>query len=224
MRNKILDILKNQQREEFVSGESISQALSITRAAVWKQIQGLKEAGYEIEGQTKKGYRLVKIPCAIDLWALQQELRTQALGRQLFLFEELPSTNDRIKDMARQGGEHGTVVIAKRQTIGHGRMQRVWESPDGGLWLSLLLKPRLSLGDAAKLTLSAGVALAQTLQDLYRLEVRIKWPNDIVIQGRKLLESLAKLPESGIRYRPLSWGLGSMPISLARHLVLRYPL
>ncbi|AFL98620.1 birA, biotin-(acetyl-CoA-carboxylase) ligase [Desulfitobacterium dehalogenans ATCC 51507] len=208
MRNKILDILKNQQREEFVSGESISQALSITRAAVWKQIQGLKEAGYEIEGQTKKGYRLVKIPCAIDLWALQQELRTQALGRQLFLFEELPSTNDRIKDMARQGGEHGTVVIAKRQTIGHGRMQRVWESPDGGLWLSLLLKPRLSLGDAAKLTLSAGVALAQTLQDLYRLEVRIKWPNDIVIQGRKIAGILGEVAGEWNTVQTLILGIG----------------
>lgn len=207
MRSKILDILKNQQGE-FVSGESISQALSITRAAVWKQIQGLKEAGYEIEGQTRRGYRLVKVPSVLDLWALQQELRTQALGRQLFLFEELSSTNDRIKDMVRQGGEHGTVVMARRQTTGHGRMQRVWESPEGGLWLSLLLKPRLSLGDAAKLTLSTGVALAQTMEDLYGLAVGIKWPNDLVIQGRKIAGILGEVAGEWNTVQTLILGIG----------------
>ena len=207
MRNKILDVLKNQQGE-FVSGESLSQALSITRAAVWKQIQGLKEAGYEIEGQTRKGYRLVGTPCALDLWALQQELRTQALGRQLFFFAELSSTNDRIKDMVCQGGEHGTIVIARRQTTGHGRMQRAWESPEGGLWLSLLLKPRLSLGDAAKLTLSTGVALAQTLQDLYGLEVRIKWPNDVVVQGRKIAGILGEVAGEWTTVQTLILGIG----------------
>lgn len=207
MRNKILDLLRDQQGE-FVSGESISHALNITRAAVWKQMQGLKEAGYEIEGQTKRGYRLVKGPLALDEWALEQELKTKALGRKLFLFEELTSTNDQIKDLARQGGEHGTVIIAKRQTRGHGRMQRVWESPYGGLWLSVLLKPKLSLGDAAKLTLSTGVALAQTLQELYGIKIGIKWPNDLVYEGKKLAGILGEVAGEWNTVQTLILGIG----------------
>lgn len=207
MRNRILDLLKD-QHGDFLSGESISQALNITRAAVWKQIQGLKEAGYEIEGQTKRGYRLGKIPNALDEWALKQELKTEALGRPLFLFDELPSTNDRIKDIIRQGREHGTVVIAKSQSSGHGRMQRVWESPRGGLWLSILLKPRLSLGDAAKLTLSTGVALAQTVQELYGLKAGIKWPNDLVHQGKKVAGILGEVAGEWNTVQTLILGIG----------------
>lgn len=207
MRNRILDLLKD-QCGDFVSGESISQALNITRAAVWKQVQGLKEAGYEIEGQTKRGYRLVKVPHALDEWVLRQELKTDALGREFLLFEELSSTNDMSKDIVRQGKEHGTVVIAKRQSSGHGRMQRVWQSPQGGLWLSILLKPRLSLGDAAKLTLSTGVALAQTLQTLYGLEVGIKWPNDLVYQGNKIAGILGEVAGEWNTVQTLILGIG----------------
>ena len=207
MRSRILDLLNNHQGD-YVSGESISQALNITRAAVWKQIQGLKESGYEIEGQTKRGYRLVGIPYTLEQWALKHLLRTEALGRQLFLYEQLPSTNERGKDLARQGGEHGTVLIAKQQITGRGRMQRVWESPQGGLWLTILLKPKLSLGEAAKLTLSAGVALAQTLQDLYGLEIGIKWPNDIVVQGKKIAGILGEVAGEWNTVQTLILGFG----------------
>ncbi|AGA67664.1 birA, biotin-(acetyl-CoA-carboxylase) ligase [Desulfitobacterium dichloroeliminans LMG P-21439] len=207
MRNKILDLLKHQQGE-YVSGESISDTLNITRAAVWKQIQGLKEAGYDIEGQTRRGYRLLKTPSALDEWALQQDLRTEALGRRLLLFEELPSTNDWLKSLALQDAEHGTVVIAKRQNFGHGRMQRLWESPQGGVWLSILLKPRLSLADAAKLTLSTGVALAQTFKELYGLEVGIKWPNDLVYEGKKIAGILGEVAGEWNAVQSLILGVG----------------
>ncbi|MGI1659980.1 MAG: biotin--[acetyl-CoA-carboxylase] ligase [Desulfitobacterium sp.] len=207
MRNKILDLLKLKQGE-YVSGESISDALNITRAGVWKQIQGLKEAGYDIEGQTRRGYRLLKTPSALDEWALQQELRTEALGRRLLLFEELPSTNDWLKNLTPQDAEHGTVVIAKRQNSGHGRMQRLWESPQGGLWLSILLKPRLSLGDAAKLTLSTGVAMAQTLKELYGIEAGIKWPNDLVYEGKKIAGILGEVAGEWNAVQSLILGVG----------------
>ena len=180
MRKQILNLL-DQQQGEYVSGEEISQKFNITRAAVWKQIKVLKDLGYEIEAQTKKGYRLLSAPMDLEEWAIQRELKTVSLGKNLKLFEELSSTNDYAKDWARLGIDHGAVVIAKKQSSGRGRLRRIWESPEGGLWMSMILKPNLELAEAAKLTLSAGVALAQTCKNLYGLEVKIKWPNDIVI-------------------------------------------
>lgn len=207
MREEILNLLAIQQGE-YISGESISQSLNISRAAVWKQIQGLKEAGYEIEAQTKKGYCLVKVPMSLDEWALKQELKTAYLGKSLRLFEELPSTNDWCKDWARQGGEAGTVVIAKRQTVGRGRMQRAWESPAGGLWMSVLLKPKLNLADAAKLTLSTGVALTRALHTLYGLEAGIKWPNDLVYQGKKIAGILGEVVGEWNSVQTIILGIG----------------
>lgn len=207
MREKILDLLGSQQGE-FLSGESISQSLSITRAAVWKQIQALKEVGYEIEAQTKRGYRLIKAPVTLDGWALRQELKTVSLGRQLWLYEELASTNDLGKDLVRQGGVHGTVILAKHQTTGHGRLQRVWESPTGGLWMSVLLKPKLNLADAAKLTLSTGVALARAFKVLYGFEAGIKWPNDLVYQGEKIAGILGEVVGEWNTVQTLILGIG----------------
>jgi BirA family transcriptional regulator, biotin operon repressor / biotin---[acetyl-CoA-carboxylase] ligase len=207
MRKKILDLLANNQGE-FLSGERISETLDITRAAVWKQIQSLKEAGYEIEAQTKRGYRLVRIPSTLEKWALEQELKTKVLGQQIEFHEELSSTNDLAKDLVRQGGVNGTVIFAKRQMSGRGRMQRIWESPLGGLWMSILLKPKLNLADAAKLTLSAGVALARAIQTLYGLKVGIKWPNDIVYQGKKLAGILGEVVGEWNTVQTLILGIG----------------
>lgn len=207
VRKEILNLLAV-SKGEFLSGETISQTLNITRAAVWKQIQSLKEAGYEIEAQTKRGYRLMSIPTSLDDWAFEQELRTEALGRKISFHEEVSSTNDWAKELIRQGGEHGTVILAKRQVNGRGRMQRVWESPLGGLWMSVLLKPKLDLGDAAKLTLSAGVALARTCQTLYGLKVGIKWPNDLVCQGNKIAGILGEVAGEWNTVQTLILGIG----------------
>lgn len=207
MRKKILDLLVKQQGE-FLSGEGISQCLEITRAAVWKQIQSLKEAGYEIEAQTKKGYRLVKGPLGLDEWAIVQELQTEILGKPFRLYDELSSTNDWAKEWARQGAGNGAVILAKRQTSGHGRLQRVWESPLGGLWMSVILKPNLNLADAAKLTLSAGVALANVCQTLYGLDARIKWPNDLVFHGQKLAGILGEVVGEWNTVQTIILGIG----------------
>lgn len=207
MRKEILNLLA-QQQGEFISGEGISQSLKITRAAVWKQIQSLKDSGYEIEAQTKKGYRLVNTPLNLDEWAIERELKTEILGRSFRLYDELSSTNDWAKEWARQGAGHGAVVLAKRQTMGRGRLQRAWESPMGGLWMSVILKPNLDLAEAAKLTLSAGVALAQVCRSLYDLEVQIKWPNDLVYQGRKVAGILGEVVGEWNTVQSIVLGIG----------------
>lgn len=192
MRKEILNLLASQPGK-FISGEAISQCLNMTRAGVWKQIQTLKESGYEIESQTKSGYRLVRTPLSLEEWVLERGLNTKTLGQKIRCFEELSSTNDYAKELLHQGDAEGTVILAKRQTSGRGRMRRLWESPEGGIWMTVVLKPHLSLADASKLTLSTGVALARACRRLYGLEAQIKWPNDIVYQGKKIAGILGEV-------------------------------
>ncbi len=191
-REEILDLMVAHSGE-YVSGELMSEHFQLTRAAIWKQIKVFKEAGFEIEAQTNRGYRLLKTPFSINAWTIKNALKTQQLGQKLDLHEELPSTNERAKELARQGMDHGTVVLAERQSAGHGRMQRQWESPKGGLWMSIILKPKLSLADASKLTLCTGVAVVDALVEVCKIEAGIKWPNDLVYAGQKIAGILGEV-------------------------------
>lgn len=191
-RKEILDLL-SEKPGEYVSGEIISKRLNLTRAAVWKQVKALKDAGYGIDGVTKSGYRLLSAPYDIDEWALQSQLNTKFLGKEINLFDELPSTNDWAKESVQKGGGHGLTVIARKQISGRGRQRRQWESPRGGLWMSVILQPQLSLSDAAKLTLSASVAVVKGIQEAVGVEAGIKWPNDILYRGRKLAGILGEV-------------------------------
>lgn len=179
---------------EFVSGEKMSEQLHLTRAAIWKHIQALKDEGYRIESQTKNGYRLLEAPLSLDEWVIKHKLGSSRLGRNIQLYEELGSTNDLAKEMIRRGEQQeGVVILAKRQSAGRGRLQRQWESPLGGIWMSILIQPHLPLADAAKLTLSSSIAVVDALKAELGLEVKIKWPNDLIYQGRKLAGILAEV-------------------------------
>lgn len=207
MRSEILNLLASQPGK-YISGEAISQAFNITRAAVWKQVQALRESGYEIEAQTKSGYRLVRTPLSLEEWVLKRGLKTKTLGRVIHCFEEISSTNDYAKELIQRGIENGDVIIARRQTAGRGRMQRAWESPEGGIWMTVILKPRLALADAAKLTLSTGVALARACRECYSLDVQIKWPNDLVYQGKKIAGILGEVVGEWNTVQTLILGVG----------------
>ncbi|KLU62026.1 bifunctional ligase/repressor BirA [Peptococcaceae bacterium CEB3] len=206
-RKEILDILA-EWPGEFVSGERISKSLHATRAAVWKQIQALKASGYEIEGVTKSGYRLLSTPLDPDEWAIAHELRSKTLGHPLYLFDELSSTNDWAHDAVKQGADHGLTVMARRQVKGRGRLGRYFESPAGGLWFSVVLKPKLSLADAAKLTLSASLAVVDGIRAACGVAARIKWPNDIVYRGRKLAGILGEVSGEWTTLQSIVLGIG----------------
>ena len=207
LRHDILHLLAAHP-EEYVSGERISQQLNVTRAAIWKQIKVLKEEGFEIEGQTKNGYRLLKMSLSLNEWALKQALTTTSLGCTIYLEDELASTNVRAKELAHQGGVHGLTVLAKYQSVGQGRLQRQWESPRGGLWMSVVLRPDLSLADASKLTLAASVAIVDALEELYQLRIGIKWPNDLVFNGQKLAGILGEVVGEWNAVQTLILGMG----------------
>ena len=207
LRHDILNLL-TANPEKYVSGERISQQLRVTRAAIWKQIQVLKEEGFEIEGQTKKGYCLLKTPFSLNEWVIKKALTTPSLGCQITLEDELESTNVRAKELARQGGVHGQVVLARRQSSGRGRLQRQWESPRGGLWMSVVLRPSLSLADASKITLAASVAIVDAFEELYSLRIGIKWPNDLVFNGLKIAGILGEVVGEWNTVQTLILGIG----------------
>jgi len=207
LRDDILDLLA-ENPEKYVSGERISQHFNVTRAAIWKQIQGLKEEGFEIEGQTKRGYCLLNTPFSLNEWVINKSLTTTFLGNKITLEDELESTNVRAKELARQGAAHGQVVLARHQSSGRGRLQRQWESPRGGLWMSVVLRPNLSLADASKITLAASVAVVDTFEELFSLRVGIKWPNDLIFNGLKIAGILGEVVGEWNTVQTLILGIG----------------
>lgn len=193
-RDILLHSLK-QGRGAWVSGQFLSEGLSMTRSAVWKQIRTLKEEGYEIEASPRKGYRLRGVPDLLLLQEIRDGLTTRVFGQtQALYFLQTDSTNLRAGEMAAQGAPEGTLIVAERQTQGKGRRQRTWFSPPRqGIYASLILRPAIAPTEAPRMTLLAAVAVAETLLALTPLEATIKWPNDILVRGRKIAGILTEI-------------------------------
>lgn len=186
MKQKILNILKS--ADGYVSGEKISNELGISRAAVWKHIKKFKSDGYEIESVTNKGYRLVSSPDTITEIGIKALLNTKFIGRNIFYYDETDTTNERAK--ANNAAPDGSLFIAEVQTSGKGSRGRGWVSPRGtGIWHSILLKPDISLSEVSQITLVAGLAVCKAVG----LNAQIKWPNDIVINGKKICGILTEM-------------------------------
>ena len=163
MRNKILSILMK-SKDKYVSGEDISIKLGISRTAVWKHIKALRESGYEIESATKKGYRLVQIPDILDAAVISYNLNSKIIGRKIYVYDRIDSTNIKAKELADEASEEGTIVLAEEQTAGKGRLSRKWLSPSGGgIWLSIILRPPLLPIHAPKITSMAAAAVLKAV-------------------------------------------------------------
>lgn len=207
MKQKLLDALTRQ--EGYVSGEQLSQSLGVSRTAIWKQIQILRELGYQIEAQPRQGYRLVERPDLLLPAEVTSGLKTSWLGHQLVYLEETDSTNEVAKRLAREGAGEGTVVVAEHQTRGKGRLGRQWISPPrAGVYFTVILRPPLTPAEAPQATLMAAVAAARGLISATGLEVRIKWPNDLLISGRKVAGILTELGADMDRIHYLVIGIG----------------
>jgi BirA family biotin operon repressor/biotin-[acetyl-CoA-carboxylase] ligase len=179
--------------DEFVSGEAISGKLGLSRAAVWKHVNALRAAGYRIEALPARGYRLAEVPDRLTALELRPLLNTHDVGRELHCYEELGSTNDRAKDLAEEGAEHGEIVVAEAQTAGRGRRGREWVSPARkNLYFSVVLRPELPPSRAAELTLVASIAVCDAARHA-GVEAGIKWPNDLLASGKKLAGILTEL-------------------------------
>ncbi|WP_256757332.1 biotin--[acetyl-CoA-carboxylase] ligase [Cohnella sp. WQ 127256] len=195
---------------EYVSGEEISGKLNVSRTAVWKQVRKLEADGYLIEAVPRLGYKLVGKPSRLSIQELLPKLKTKQFGHQLRLLDVIPSTQDELRRLAEQGAAEGTLVIAEQQTSGRGRMGRHWVSPAGkGVWMSLLLRPPVPLPLTPQLTLLAAVALSRAISRIVPVEIGIKWPNDLLVGGKKisgiLLESAAE--DERLRYVVVGMGI-----------------
>ncbi len=189
---RILELLRRQ--EGFLSGEDIGRELSITRAAVWKGIKKLREEGYEIEAVTNRGYRLTNPETMYNKRELEQGLKTKTMGQFIYFYEETDTTNNRARELALEGVPEGTLVVAEKQTDGRGRRGKVWESPLGtGIWMSLVLRPQIMPAEASVLTLLCGLATAEAIEAETGLSAGIKWPNDILINGKKAVGILTEM-------------------------------
>jgi len=207
MKSKILEILE--KKGNYVSGEEISKEIGISRAAIWKHIKKLRELGYEIDSKTNEGYKLIKSPEKQIEFELERLLETNIIGKKILFFEEVDSTNNKAKQIALEEKE-GTVVISEMQTSGRGRRGRGWYSPKGGIYVSFLLKPNVSPEKASQLTLVSSLALVETLNSMnYNLNAKIKWPNDVLISGKKISGILTELSADMEKINYIVVGVGT---------------
>jgi len=194
----------------FVSGELISRELQVSRTAVWKQINGLRDAGYKIEAIPSRGYHLLSSPDILSLEEVREKLNTTRIGRQLVCLPETVSTNADAFHLAEEGAEEGTTVIADAQNGGKGRRGRVWSSPAGvNLYCSVVLRPEIMPHEAPQLTFLSAVAVARAIEGTTALNPEIKWPNDVLINGRKVAGLLNEMSAETDRVNFVILGIGA---------------
>jgi len=206
MKLKILEILE--KNGSYVSGEEISKELGVSRAAVWKHIKKLRELGYEIESKTNEGYKLIKTPDRQIQFELERMLNTKIIGHKILFLEEVDSTNNKAKQIAFES-QDGDVVVSETQHSGRGRRGREWHSPKGGIYISFILKPNVPPERAPQITLLSSVALVETLNSMKsKMNAKIKWPNDILISGRKISGILTELSSDMEKINYVVVGIG----------------
>jgi len=193
-----------------VSGGELARQLGITRAAVWAHIESLRSVGYDIEAGPHLGYRLLSVPDVLHADDMYSRLgKTNVIGREIQVFEETTSTNDVIARLARGGVKEGIVVFAEAQSNGRGRLGRQWISPARkGLWFSVLLRPNITPQAATQLTVASAVSLARAITVQTGIRPDIKWPNDILIRGKKVAGILTEMNAELDHVREVILGIG----------------
>ncbi|WP_434797812.1 biotin--[acetyl-CoA-carboxylase] ligase [Terrisporobacter vanillatitrophus] len=207
MRDKIIEVILN-SGTNFVSGEELSKKLGISRTAIWKHINILREEGYDIESVNKKGYRLIgSQKDLLNPQNIYHNLKTEIIGKNVIHLESVDSTNDYLKKIGNDVQE-GTVVISEEQTKGKGRLGRNWQSKSKeGIWMSIILKPEIIPYKAPFITLIAGAAIVKALNNL-QVPAKIKWPNDIIINDKKVSGILTELSAEIERINYVVVGIG----------------
>jgi len=208
LRKRLLDAFTN-SNEDFLSGQYLAELIGCSRTAVWKHIEELRKEGFELEAVRRKGYRIVKVPEKITANEVRLGLMTKRLGQNIHYEESVDSTQKIALQLSLDGVPEGTVVIAEEQTSGRGRMARTWFSPKyTGVWMSVVLRPNLLPQKAPQLTLVTAVAVVQAIEEIASLKPQIKWPNDILINGKKITGILTELQAESDRINSVIIGIG----------------
>lgn len=183
-REKIIEMLGS--TNEYVSGQEMCEKLKLSRTAVWKHIKALKADGYVIDSVNNRGYKLESVPDVMDEKHIREHLHTKWLAEEIVYLPETDSSNIQAKRLGENGGRNGTVVVTDRQTAGRGRRGKSWISPEGNCYFSMLLHPDVRVDRASMITLIAAMAVAKAVHEVEGIEAMIKWPNDVVVNGKKI--------------------------------------
>tara|TARA_B100000586_G_scaffold84291_1_gene59771 strand:+ start:69 stop:1058 length:990 start_codon:yes stop_codon:yes gene_type:complete len=182
---KILSFLKTHE-SEFLSGQDMSDVLKISRVSVWKDIKKIRSLGYKIKSKQNIGYKLVDTSKLLLPWEVTQNLNTKFLGKRVYYFNSIDSTQNFALEIASKNNENGTVIISKRQTGGRGRMKRKWKSPIGGIWMSIIIQPKFDVSYATLVPVATSLALCIAIEKILKIKPELKWPNDITLKGKKV--------------------------------------
>lgn len=206
MKAELLKVLRN--TEDYVSGQDLCKRFGVSRTAVWKVMNQLKEEGYEIEAVQNKGYKIVRYPDAITSHEIGSLIQGNWAGKEIFSYKTIDSTNIKARRLAEEGVPHGTLVVAGRQINGRGRRGRNWDSMDSGIWMTLLLRPELNPSKASALTLVMGLSIAKAISKAIGEKVSVKWPNDILLHGKKIAGILTEMNAEMDFIHSLAIGVG----------------
>ncbi len=192
-----------------LSGAAEARRLGVTRSALWKQVEALRRMGYEIEAAPRVGYRLTSAPDRPYPWEVRAGLRTKRFGQRVRYLETTASTQDDCRALAEAGAPEGTLVVAERQEAARGRLCRAYFTPQGGLWCSLLLRPERAPEEVILLSLVAAIAVHEAVEEVTGLRATVRWPNDLLLEGRKFAGILIELAseQDVLRYVILGIGL-----------------
>lgn len=211
LKHQVLEILE-ENRGSFINGAKLADKLSVSRSSVWKAVKALQKENYHIEAVTNKGYLLLPDNDIVSAESIRPYLNSSASHYILDVRQSAGSTNTIAKEMAAKGAKEGTVILALEQTQGRGRMGRSFYSPKGsGIYLSIILRPRLSIDDSLLITTSAAVAVAQAIEKIANVQAQIKWVNDIYVADKKvcgiLTEATLDFESGGLEYAVVGIGI-----------------
>ena len=192
MKEEILSILKVNPGS-YISGQDLSNKLGVSRTSIWKNINSLKEDGYIIDSVSKKGYMIISSPDLLTSDEVSEFLKTINIGKEIIHFDSVGSTNNVAKDLASKGAKHGTVIIGEEQLSGKGRLGRQWLAPKHkGIWMSIILKPEIDPINVPKITHISAAAVILALKE-FNIKALVKWPNDIIINNKKICGILTEM-------------------------------
>ena len=204
---KVLTFLQT-HNTEYLSGQDLSDVLKISRVAVWKHIKKLKGLGYTIESKQKLGYKLTKNSELLLPWEVTSGLKTRWMGHQSYYFDSIDSTQNQALKMANKPKIDGTVIIAGKQTGGKGRAGRKWISPEGGIWISVIVSPKLDISKITLFPIASSLALALAIEKIFKIYPELKWPNDLTLKGKKLAGIIVDASIESNRIESLVLGVG----------------
>ncbi|MCF6137553.1 biotin--[acetyl-CoA-carboxylase] ligase [Pseudalkalibacillus berkeleyi] len=206
-RERLISLLSDS--DDYISGQKLSEIIGCSRTAVWKHIEELRKEGYVVEAVQKRGYRITVRPNNLHPGEIKNHLNTEKIGQVVHFENTVTSTQEIAHKHALNGAEEGTIIIADEQTVGRGRLGRAWHSPKGsGVWMSIILRPNIPPQKAPQLTLLAAVSVVQGIEEVTGLSAQIKWPNDILIDGKKVVGILTELQAEADRVNSVIIGIG----------------